>query len=289
MAVMVALHSSLQHEALHGHPTRHGWFNEALVFLPLGLFYPYRRFKTLHLRHHHDERLTDPYDDPESYYHARSDYMGYGQWFRAVLSANNTMLGRFLLGPGLMVYGFARSELALARAGDGKVVDAWVRHLAGLVAVFVLVQLLFGIPFWLYALTSAYFGLALITIRTFAEHRWQEAVDGRTIIVERSPLALLFLNNNLHYVHHKLPTLAWYRLPAAFRANRQHYVSANHGYVYPGYLALIRHFGLRQKEPVVHPALHGRVTAQTGFVPEQGGTAAFGGMAMPVPADMQKD
>src|SRR5687768_17395373 len=45
MGVAVALHSSLQHEVLHGHPTRSGRFNEALVFLPLGIFYPYRSYK----------------------------------------------------------------------------------------------------------------------------------------------------------------------------------------------------------------------------------------------------
>ena len=60
-----AAHSSLQHEALHGHPTRSAALNEALVFLPLGLLFPYRRFKMLHLRHHNNSALTDPYDDPE--------------------------------------------------------------------------------------------------------------------------------------------------------------------------------------------------------------------------------
>src|SRR6266540_5935221 len=69
-APLVTLHSSLQHEALHGHPTRSTAINEALVFLPLGLAFPYRRFKMLHLRHHNDSALTDSYDDPESFYYA---------------------------------------------------------------------------------------------------------------------------------------------------------------------------------------------------------------------------
>jgi fatty acid desaturase len=43
------------------------WSTKA-VFLPIGLVWPFRRFKALHLRHHADERLTDPFDDPESYY-----------------------------------------------------------------------------------------------------------------------------------------------------------------------------------------------------------------------------
>ena len=60
MAISVALHSSLQHEVLHGHPTRSGLVNEILISLPIGLVFPYRRYKHLHLKHHADERLTDP-------------------------------------------------------------------------------------------------------------------------------------------------------------------------------------------------------------------------------------
>jgi len=63
-----AMHSSLCHEALHGHPTRLKWLNEALVFAQLSLVIPYGRFHDLHLVHHTDENLTDPYDDPESNY-----------------------------------------------------------------------------------------------------------------------------------------------------------------------------------------------------------------------------
>ena len=73
MAVTAALHASLQHEVLHGHPTRSASLNELLVALPLCAAYPFRRFKQLHLRHHNDERLTDPYDDPESWYRAASE------------------------------------------------------------------------------------------------------------------------------------------------------------------------------------------------------------------------
>ena len=65
MALSVGFHSSLQHEILHGHPTRNAGLNEALVWLPVGLYIPYRRFRDNHLRHHNDDRLTDPYEDPE--------------------------------------------------------------------------------------------------------------------------------------------------------------------------------------------------------------------------------
>jgi fatty acid desaturase len=68
LAVILAQHSSLQHEALHGHPFRNQRLNDALVFPALGLLVPYRRFRDTHLAHHHDPNLTDPYDDPESNY-----------------------------------------------------------------------------------------------------------------------------------------------------------------------------------------------------------------------------
>ena len=42
-ALAAALHSSLQHEVLHGHPTRSPLLNEALVFPALSVVYAYRR------------------------------------------------------------------------------------------------------------------------------------------------------------------------------------------------------------------------------------------------------
>jgi len=60
IAVLVAFHSSLTHEALHGHPFRTKALNEMLLFLPLNLMIPYNRFRDLHLSHHRDSNLTDP-------------------------------------------------------------------------------------------------------------------------------------------------------------------------------------------------------------------------------------
>ncbi len=90
----------------------------------------------------------------------------------------------------------------------------------------------FGIPLWAYILGAVWLGQSLISVRTFAEHQWSERPDGRTIIIERSPLALLFLNNNLHLVHHKSPNVAWYRLPTLFRERREQWISMNNGYVF---------------------------------------------------------
>jgi len=254
MAVMAALQSSLVHECLHGHPTRNRLINEALVALPLSLIYPYRRYRATHLAHHHDERLTDPFEDPESYYKARWQFAAMPGWLQAVLHVNNTMLGRIVLGPVLGAAGFLASEARLLRAGARGVRLAWALHMAGVVPVLAAVWG-FGVPLWLYVLAVVWPALSLISIRTYAEHRWHEAPEGRTIIVERSPLAWLFLHNNLHIVHHQLPTAPWYDLPRLYRERRAHWQTLNGGYVYRNYWQILRAHALTPKEPVAHPAL----------------------------------
>jgi fatty acid desaturase len=252
MAVLAALHSSLTHEALHGHPTRSRMMNEALVAVPLTLIYPYRRYKVTHLAHHADERLTDPFEDPESYYKARWHLRAMPSWFRWVLVINNTMLGRMVLGPVLGAAGFLAQEGRHLRAGTRGVRLAWALHMPALAAVVVAVWAM-GIPLWLYVVAVAWPALSLIAIRTFAEHRWHETPEGRTIIVERSPLAWLYLHNNLHIVHHQFPGVPWYRLPALYAAHRDHFRRLNHGYWYPDYAAMFRAYAVRVKEPVAHP------------------------------------
>ena len=134
MALSVGFHSSLQHEILHGHPTRNAALNEALVWLPLGLYIPYRRFRDNHLRHHNDERLTDPHDDPESFYLAEGDYARAGPAMRALLALNATFAGRMVVGPALALNAFWRQEWRRA-AGDRELRNAWAHHAAGLAPV----------------------------------------------------------------------------------------------------------------------------------------------------------
>jgi fatty acid desaturase len=253
MGVAIALHSSLQHEVLHGHPTRSARVNEALIFAPLGIFYPYRSYKRTHLQHHADERLTDPFDDPESYYRGRKDWESMPKFLKRLLAWNNTLIGRVLIGPPLMVVGFTASEWQKIINGDRKVQIAWGLHLAGLIPTLLVVSQLFAIPIGLYVGVSAYLGISIIAIRSYCEHQWAELPDGRTIIVESSFLAPLFLYNNLHLVHHKLPTVAWYKLPALYRAKRAEWQEMNQGYVFDNYRQIFRSFALKAKEPVMHP------------------------------------
>lgn len=256
MAVMAGFHTSLQHEALHGHPTRNADVNELLVALPLAVAFPYRRFKALHLRHHNDENLTDPYDDPESWFVAQGDHAALPWPMRVLLKANNTLLGRLVIGPPLMAIGFWRADLHNFIAGNPGVRRAWAHHVLGLAALFGIVWGAMGIHPLVYVGIVAYGGMALIAIRTYCEHRWEETADGRTVIVENSRiLSWLFLNNNLHLVHHKLPRAPWYELPRLYRARRAHWIAANKAYVYRSYWDIARAYALRAKDPVVHPAL----------------------------------
>ncbi|WP_170358964.1 fatty acid desaturase [Ruegeria arenilitoris] len=252
MGVVAALHSSLTHEALHGHPFRAKWLNEALMALPLTLFIPYNRFRELHLAHHQDANLTDPYDDPESNYLDPAVWVRLPRWQRWVYQANNTLLGRMVLGPIIGQLAFLRDDWRGAVRGDRDIWLAWALHLPG-VAVVLWIVAQSAMPVWTFVL-SAYLGLALVKIRTFLEHRAHEKSRARTVIVEdRGPLAFLFLNNNLHVVHHMNPTAPWYRLPALYRRGKERYLACNEAYVYRSYGQVFRQYIWRAKDPVAHP------------------------------------
>jgi fatty acid desaturase len=248
-----ALHSSLSHEALHGHPTRMARVNEALVFPALSLAIPYQRFRDTHLAHHHDAILTDPYDDPESNFMDPAVWASQPGWFRLLLRFNNTLLGRLVVGPLVGQIAFVRGDWRLIRAGDRAVRDAWLWHIPAL-------GLVIG---WLVAfgrmpvgalLLSSYAALSILKIRTFLEHRAHERDKGRTVVIEdRGPLALIFLNNNLHAVHHNRPGVPWYRLWAVYLAQRARFLEQNDGYVYRSYGEIFRRYFWRAKDPVPHP------------------------------------
>ncbi|TGQ54239.1 fatty acid desaturase [Mesorhizobium sp. M1C.F.Ca.ET.193.01.1.1] len=289
LALILALQSSLMHEVLHGHPTRNARINEAFVFLPIGMVWPFRRFKTIHLRHHADERLTDPLDDPESYYQALWMHEEMPPTMRLLLKLNNTMVGRLILGPWLSSIGFFIDDARQIAAGDKAIRNAWLLHALGIAVAVSIVTLGFGIPLWLYVLVPVWVGQSLISIRTYAEHQWSEHPEGRTIIVERSPLSFLFLNNNLHFVHHKSPTVAWYKLPKMFRDRREEWLRMNNGYVYPNYLALIKSFAFKAKEPVVHPVLRRAPEPGRAFKPRVRARNVNGLGTAPVPAEPPKE
>ena len=252
IAVIAALHGSLTHEVVHGHPTRWSWVNAALVFPVLPLTVPYLRFRDTHLAHHCDSRLTDPYEDPESNYLDPAVWRAMSRWLQALHRFNNTLLGRMLVGPALGQIRFMRADWDAIRGGDRQALLGWLLHVPSVVFVLVLVSLT-PLPLWAY-LVAAYGANSLLRIRTFLEHQSHEKARGRTVIIEdRGPLAFLFLNNNLHVVHHIHPKVPWYGLPAVYRANRARYLRHNEGYCFASYGAVFLKFGLRRKDPVPHP------------------------------------
>jgi fatty acid desaturase len=252
LVVSIALQSSLQHEVLHGHPFPGRKWGAALVYASLNLAIPYGRFRDTHLSHHLDSTLTDPYDDPES------NYLDPAVWGRLagplkwLLRLNNTLLGRMLLGPAIGQVTFMAGDWRQVRAGNRRVLRSWAGHAVMMGAILWLVSLS-AVPLWAY-LASAYAGLSLLKIRTFLEHQAHEKVRGRTVIIEdRGPLAFLFLNNNLHVVHHMHPRTPWYRLPQLYFSNREKYLTRNEGYRYDSYAQIFRRHLLRAKDPVPHP------------------------------------
>lgn len=252
-SVMVAMHSSLQHEIIHGHPTRRRWLNELLVAPPLTLFIPFYRFRDTHLDHHRDSDLTDPYDDPETNYLDADVWKALPAPVRVVLWLNNALVGRLILGPLISQIYFILSDLRAIRDGDNRVFWGWLAHIPAVALLFWWLSAFGAMPLWAYAI-SAYFGISFLKLRTYAEHRAHELVRARTVIVEdRGPLSLLFLNNNLHAVHHRNPDLAWYVLQRRYRDNRDEYLRWNDGYVFANYGEIFRKFLFRPKDPVAHP------------------------------------
>ncbi len=253
---LVCLHGSLQHEVVHGHPTRIGWLNEALVFPSLWLWLPFRVYRESHLIHHRDERLTCPIEDPESNYVSPQAWERMGPAARLFRQAFGTVAGRMLLGPPYYLCRLLVREADRLRRGDPSHLLAWAIHIPGAGLVLVWTASVCAIPVWEYVLLYAYPGLALTVLRSYCEHRAVPTVAERSAIVEAGPvMSLLYLNNNLHAVHHARPALAWYRLPALLRERRVEFLAANGGYRFAGYREIVLRYLLVPKEPAPHPFL----------------------------------
>ena len=252
-AIAIAMHSSLQHEVIHGHPVANRTIAQALVFPSIILVIPYLRFRDTHLAHHQDALLTDPYDDPESNYLDPSVW-GKLPWIvQVLLNFNNTLFGRLLVGPAVSQVSFMLGDWRKMRAGDTSVLRGWLWHVPALVPVVLWLIYVAEMPFLAYLL-SAYAAISILKIRTFLEHQAHIKARGRTVVVEdRGFLAFLFLNNNLHVVHHMHPRVPWYRLPEMYFANRERYLLRNEGYLYNSYGEVFRLHLFKAKDPVPHP------------------------------------
>ncbi len=254
LAWLVAWQSSLQHEVLHGHPTRIRAINDALGFPPLSLWLPYGIYRVSHLRHHDDTRLTDPLDDPESRYWTPELWAALSRPGRVMVAAQGTFLGRLLIGPAWTIGRFYYFQIRALRHDNPAAWRIWGPHFAAVFFVLVWVSGVCGMNPLVYLFGVVYPSVSLSLIRSFAEHKAAVGVRERIAIVEHTPVfGLLFLHNNLHAVHHAWPSAPWYRIPALYRRHRDRLVEANGGLLYDGYWDVARRFLLTPHDRVLHP------------------------------------
>lgn len=256
-ALLIAWHGSFQHEAVHGHFSSRRWLNDLIAAPPLALWLPYPIYRRTHRAHHNPNILTDPRRDPESFYVDRASWQRLSAPRRRLLIWHNTLSGRLLLGPFLIIAQFLASEIRALRSGDRRNLGAWLLHLPATGIVLVWVLTVADMPLLTYAGCFVLPGLGVTLIRSFAEHRAAYTPGERTAIVEAGPFfSLLFLNNNLHFAHHKRPDLPWQDLPAYYRRDRDRLLEENGGLCYPGgYREIARRFIARPVDRPAHPYL----------------------------------
>ncbi len=251
---LVALHGSLQHEAVHGYPFRSRFWNTAFVFPSLWLWLPYLHYRHTHLLHHRNERLTVPGEDPESIYVSAETYAHMQPLHRAYRQAMTTVAGRLVLGPPYFAVRVWWEMSRKLRAGDWDYMRQWFIHIPAVAIVLLWVVAVCDIPLWQYVLLYAWPGVSLTVLRSYLEHQARAEVGHRTVIIETGPImSLMYLNNNLHALHHLEPAAPWHQRPRRFRERRNEVFAWNGGYRYRGYGEVVLGHFLRPKEPLVHP------------------------------------
>ncbi|MDF2912606.1 MAG: fatty acid desaturase [Pantoea agglomerans] len=209
---------SLQHELIHGHPTRWPRVNQLFGTLPLAVWYPYGLYRDSHLAHHRNHTLTDA-----------ARWAKLPRWQQQLIHLRNTFLGRLLLGPLLDVAATFGGMWQALRRGDRSAIAMWLLHGA-------LLALLF---FWM-----ARQGFSPLWYLPLARSVNNEAAW---------PWRMLFLNLNYHSVHHDLPGVPWYGLRRLYLRDREHYYQRNHGFRVAGYRVWLRQFWVRPVGVNVHP------------------------------------
>jgi fatty acid desaturase len=259
--LLLAWWGSFQHETIHGRPTSSRAFNTVLASPPLALWLPYEIYRETHLRHHRygGRHLTDPERDTESFYRPAGYLRKAGPLRRAVYLSHCTLAGRLLLGPILGVRNLWASELRRVRLGDRSRLQVWALHILSVALLLVWLIGVCKIALWSYILLVVYPGASLTQLRSFIEHRAGGDPRSRTAVVEAHPLwALVFLNNNLHIVHHAHPRLPWHQLPRVWRQMRMTQPGAraiSEGLVFEGgYFQVVRKYLFRPAIPIEHPS-----------------------------------
>jgi fatty acid desaturase len=247
--------SSLQHELLHGHPFHNNHVNTGFGLISFTLWIPFDVYKASHLIHHRDEFLTDPYEDPESYYRNGPAWVAMPEWKKKIWWMNRTLLGRLTIGPFLSVGAFLANNARDVVANVPGKRRAWARHICVNVFVVAWVIAICRVPVWQYLVGGVWGATSLMKLRSFAEHRWEPDGLSRSAMVHAElPFGLLYLHNNLHYTHHARPGVAWYRLPKLSEELHSDDFAAGGAGVYRGYREVARKYMFRPFCIPVHPA-----------------------------------
>ena len=255
-AYLLAWHFSLQHEAIHSFRGVPAWLRFAVVFAPIGLWFPYPLYRESHTTHHRDLHITVPGVDTESYYVLRSDWQRMGPIERALLTFNQTMAGRLLIGPALRLWILATREAARLRRRDFSHVPHWAVHGFAVAGLFWFISGVCGFLWWQYCLLVAYPGLSLSLLRAFTEHRAAEDSQERTASVESNVVfGMLYLYNNLHVAHHLKPAMPWYDIARYYRTHRAELLQRNGHFVFEGYGAMARRYFFAPVFSPIHPIL----------------------------------
>ncbi|MGY2291963.1 fatty acid desaturase [Pseudomonas sp. SDO528_S397] len=251
---LVTLWMSVQHELLHGHPTRFNALNKLLGYAPFAVWYPYTLYRDSHLLHHNDDDLTLPGVDPESRYLAQRQWDTSNPVERAVHWLNKTVCGRLLIGSPLSLWRLARHEYLRLRQGRRDAWQMWLTHGAITLAMLAFIAQYSAIGVWHYLLLISVPGLSVAAVRSYYEHRPHPQPEQRTVLNEAAwPWTWLFLNNNLHLVHHDLPKLPWYLLPRVYTARREQWVARSGGFLVQGYGQLLGRHGVKAIDSPRHP------------------------------------
>src|SRR5262252_3463224 len=157
---IVALHGSLQHEAVHGYPFRSRFWNSAFVYPSLWLWLPYVQYRHTHLLHHRNERLTVPDEDPESTYLSADAAARMHPFHRAYRQAMTTVAGRLVLGPPYFALRVWWEMIRKLCAGDWHYMRQWFIHIPGAAIVLLWVLAVCHIPLWQYVLLYAWPGIS---------------------------------------------------------------------------------------------------------------------------------
>ncbi len=245
---------SLQHELIHGHPTRWPRVNHLLGLLPLAVWYPFGLYRDSHLAHHRSHLLTLPEEDPESYYFSTQHWVRLSRWQRKLIQLRNTFIGRLLLAPALDIVHLLTGMVTAFRLRQKSAMLMWLVHGLLLAAIF----------FWLkhcdfpicgYLLGVSYPALSITKVRSFYEHRAADDPLARSAINEAAwPWRLLFLNLNYHSVHHDLPAVPWYGLRTIYLRDKATYLQRNSGFLVRGYSEWLRRFLFTPVDVNAHPA-----------------------------------